>query len=80
MRVHEAEGEQPRQEACVQRIGAGPERPVHAPHGQQLQEHETDRKDSVWPTQVCQFELVRASFVPPRPFRELRPLSRHRGA
>lgn len=52
---------------------------VHAQHVKQLQGHKTDRKDSVWLARVCQFELVRASFVPPRPFRELRPLSRHRG-
>ena len=55
-----------------------PTRLVNAQHVKQLKGRKTDISDSQWLARVCQFELVGASFVPPRDFRELRQLSRHR--
>ena len=49
---------------------------VHAQHVRQLRGRKTDRNDSLWLSRVCQPGLPRDSYVPPRLFRELRPLSR----
>src|SRR5215218_2908738 len=40
----------------------------------------TDVADSAWICQLLEHGLVRASFVPPRPIRELRDLTRYRKA
>jgi hypothetical protein len=40
----------------------------------------TDVQDSAWICQLVEHGLVRASFVPPRPIRELRDLTRYRKA
>jgi len=38
----------------------------------------TDQKDSAWIADLLQHGLVRGSFVPPKPLRELRDLRRYR--
>jgi transposase len=40
--------------------------------------HKTDRRDAKWPAHLLRHDMVRASFVPPRPIRELRDLTRRR--
>ena len=51
---------------------------VNAYQVKQLKGRKTDISDSLWLARVCQFGLANASFVPPRVFRELRSVSRHR--
>ncbi len=53
---------------------------LHAQQVKQLRGRKTDVADSRWLARVCQFGLGAPSFVPPRHFRELRALSRHRQA
>lgn len=40
--------------------------------------HKTDRRDAKWLAHLLRHDMVRASFVPPRPIRELRDLTRRR--
>jgi transposase len=40
--------------------------------------HKTDRRDAKWLAHLLRHDMVRASFVPPRPVRELRDLTRRR--
>ncbi len=51
---------------------------LHAQQVKQLRGRKTDIEDSRWLARVCQFGLGTPSFVPPRAFRELRALGRHR--
>ena len=51
---------------------------VHAQHVKQLKGRKTDVADSVWLARVCQFGLARASHIPSREIRRLRPLTRYR--
>ena len=51
---------------------------VNARQVKQLRGRKTDVADSVWLARVCQFGLCSPSHVPPKLFRELRNLSRHR--
>src|SRR4051794_15272485 len=51
---------------------------VNAHHIKQLPGRKTDVKDSEWIAQLLQHGLLRASFIPPRPTRELRDLTRQR--
>jgi transposase len=51
---------------------------VNARHVKQVPGHKTDVKDCEWIAQLLQHGLLRGSFVPPRPIRELRDLTRHR--
>ncbi|MCK6498519.1 MAG: IS110 family transposase [Nitrospira sp.] len=51
---------------------------VNAQHVKQVPGRKTDVKDSQWLAQLLQHGLLRPSFVPPRPVRELRDLTRHR--
>ena len=51
---------------------------LHAQQVKQLRGRKTDIADSRWLARVCQFGLGQPSFVPPRWWRELRVLSRHR--
>ena len=51
---------------------------VNAEHIQQVPGRKTDVKDCVWIAQLLQHGLLRASFVPPRPIRDLRDLTRQR--
>ena len=51
---------------------------VNAQHIKQVPGRKTDVKDCEWIAQLLQHGLLRASFVPPRPLRELRDLTRHR--
>lgn len=51
---------------------------VNARHVKQVPGRKTDVKDCQWLAQLLQHGLLRASFVPPRPQRELRDLVRHR--
>ena len=51
---------------------------VHAQHVKQIKGRKTDVVDSVWVARVCQFDLAQTSMVPPRVFRQLRHVSRHR--
>lgn len=44
----------------------------------QVPGRKTDVKDCQWLAQLLQYGLLRASFVPPKPLRELRDLTRHR--
>jgi transposase len=51
---------------------------VNAHHIKQVPGRKTDVKDSEWIAQLLQYGLLRASFIPPRPTRELRDLTRQR--
>ena len=51
---------------------------VHAQHVKQLRGRKTDIADSEWLACVCQLGLARPSHVPPRTFRQVRPLTRFR--
>jgi len=51
---------------------------VNAQHVKQVPGRKTDTKDSEWLAQLLQHGLLRGSFVPPRPLRELRDLTRQR--
>ena len=51
---------------------------VNAAHVKNLPGRKTDQSDAYWLADLLRHGLVRASFVPPRPQRELRELTRHR--
>jgi transposase len=51
---------------------------VNARHIKQVPGRKTDVKDSEWIAQLLQHGLLRPSFIPPRPTRELRDLTRQR--
>jgi transposase len=51
---------------------------VNARHIKQVPGRKTDVKDCEWIAQLLQCGLLRASFVPPQPIRQLRDLTRHR--
>jgi len=51
---------------------------VNARHLKQVPGRKTDVKDCEWIAQLLQHGLLRGSFVPDRPIRELRDLTRHR--
>jgi transposase len=51
---------------------------VNAQHIKAVPGRKTDPKDSEWIADLLQHGLLRASFVPPRPTRELRDLTRYR--
>ncbi|HVB55302.1 MAG TPA: IS110 family transposase [Candidatus Acidoferrales bacterium] len=51
---------------------------VNAQHIKAVPGRKTDQKDSEWIGDLLQHGLLRASFVPPRPTRELRDLTRYR--
>ncbi len=51
---------------------------VNAEHIKQVPGRKTDVKDCQWIAQLLQHGLLRASFVPPQPIRELRDLTRQR--
>jgi transposase len=50
----------------------------NAHHIKQVPGRKTDVKDCQWIAQLLQLGLLRPSFVPPRPLRDLRDLTRHR--
>jgi transposase len=52
---------------------------VNAQHVKQVPGRKTDVSDSQWLAQLLQHGLLRGSFIPPRPLRELRDLTRQRG-
>jgi transposase len=51
---------------------------VNAAHVRQVPGRKTDTKDAAWLCRLLECGLLRASFVPPRPIRELRDLTRYR--
>jgi len=51
---------------------------VNAQHIKAVPGRKTDTKDAEWIVDLLQHGLLRASFVPPRPQRELRELTRYR--
>jgi len=51
---------------------------VNAQHYKAVSGRKTDVKDSEWLAQLLEHGLLRASFIPPRPIRELRDLMRYR--
>src|SRR5207244_6688610 len=51
---------------------------VNAPHIKQVPGRKTDVKDCAWIAQLLHHGLLRASFLPPTPIRELRDLTRQR--
>jgi transposase len=53
---------------------------ANAAHIAQVPGRKTDVKDCVWIAQLLEHGLIRASFVPPPPLRELRDLTRYRKA
>jgi transposase len=55
-------------------------RPLSAQHLRNVPGRKTDVGDAEWICQLVEHGLVRASFVPPRPIRELRDLTRYRKA
>ena len=53
---------------------------VNAQHIKAVPGRKTDIKDAQWIADLLQHGLLRASFVPPRPQRELRELTRYRSS
>src|SRR5215831_6043199 len=53
---------------------------VNAQHIKAVPGRKTDQKDSEWIADLLQHGLLRASFVPPTPTRELRDLTRYRAS
>lgn len=53
---------------------------VNAAHLKHVPGRKTDVIDAQWIAEILSFGLLRPSFVPPRPFRELRDLTRYRKA
>ena len=53
---------------------------VNARHVKQVPGRKTDVKDAEWLCRLAEAGLLRGSFVPPKPIRELRQLSRYRKA
>jgi len=53
---------------------------VNAAHIKRLPGRKTDVKDCAWIAQLLEHGLLRGSFVPPAPIRELRDLTRYRKA
>ena len=51
---------------------------VNAQHIKAVPGRKTDQKDAEWLAELLQHGLLRASFVPPRPQRELREVTRYR--
>jgi transposase len=51
---------------------------VNAQHIKQVPGRKTDVKDAEWIAQLLQYGLLRASFIPPPPIRDLRDLTRQR--
>src|SRR4029434_9393508 len=51
---------------------------VNAAHVKQVPGRKTDVQDCVWVAQLLEHGLLRGSFVPPAPIRELRDLTRYR--
>jgi transposase len=51
---------------------------VNAQHVKAIPGKKTDRRDSEWLAELLQHGLLRGSFVPPTPIRELRDLTRYR--
>jgi transposase len=51
---------------------------VNPRHLKKVPGRKTDVTDAEWIAQLLQYGLLRGSFVPPRPLRELRDLTRHR--
>src|SRR5205085_11368926 len=53
---------------------------LNARHMRNVPGRKTDVKDAEWIAQLMEYGLVRPSFVPPKPIRELRNLTRYRRA
>jgi transposase len=53
---------------------------VNAAHAKNLPGRKSDVADAVWLAQLAECGLLRASFVPPEPIRQLRDLTRYRSA
>ena len=51
---------------------------VNAAHSKAVPGRKTDVKDCEWIAQLLECGLLKASFIPPRPIRELREVTRHR--
>jgi len=51
---------------------------VNARHYKNVPGHKTDVKDATWIAELMEHGLLRPSFVPPQPQRDLRDLTRHR--
>lgn len=51
---------------------------VNARHYRGIPGHKTDAKDCRWLGELLEHGLLKASFIPPQPIRELRDLTRHR--
>lgn len=51
---------------------------ANAQHVMNVPGRKTDESDAEWLSKLLRFGLVKPSFVPPRPFRELRQLTRYR--
>jgi transposase len=51
---------------------------INARHMRNVPGRKTDVADSQWGTQLLEHGLVRPSFIPPKPFRQLRDLTRYR--
>lgn len=51
---------------------------VNAQHLKRVPGHKTDKKDAEWIAELLQLGLLKPSFIPTRPQRELRHLTRYR--
>ena len=51
---------------------------VNAQHVKAIPGKKTDPRDAAWLAELLQYGLLKSSFVPPEPIRELRDLTRYR--
>ena len=51
---------------------------THPKYVKAIKGKKTDKRDSKWIADLCKFDLVRCSFIPPKDFRQLREISRYR--
>lgn len=51
---------------------------THPKYVKAIKGKKTDKKDSKWIADLCKFDLVRCSFIPPKDFRRLREPARYR--
>jgi transposase len=63
---------------CIQCLAPSPPSPTQARQVKNLPDHKTDPSDAAWLAQLGAHGLVRPSFVPDQPVRELRDLTRAR--
>jgi transposase len=64
--------------AALERVGAFDLTVVNPQHAKALRKRKTDIKDAEWLAYLVRHDQVNKSFVPAKPFRDLRDLTRYR--